>query len=227
MNLKNLIVFAGVILMFAVQGYSQAEGDFFVVGRDTTFCKKLRFQKWGDRRISLIEYTDAQGSKVQLTGKNVPNVLTFRIDGVYFDKNPFMPNQHGENYRYDKRYVDGKLKVYLDQNIVFDTSMVYTPVNQREAQVVTDKVLTGQYRFLIKMPDGKYYKANSKQDCSKYIEPYLFQCPAFANAFKGSLKKIESFASPRMWVWDKRWGIVTKDEQNFMEAIALYNSLCK
>ncbi len=227
MNLKNLIVFCAASVAFSIQAYSQSEGDFFVVGSDTTFCNNLKYSQFGVREIIEIAYTDFQGNKVELTRKDVPDVLSFHIDGVFFDKNPFMPDQGGNNYRYDKREVDGKLKVYLSQNIWFDTLMVYSAVLKKDVPVVREHGLTGQYRFFLKMPDGKYYKANSKKDCNEYIQPFLSQCPEFANAFKGSLEKIENFASPRMWVWDKRWGNITKDELNFMEAIALYNSLCK
>ncbi len=227
MNLKNLIVFCAAAVAFSIQAYSQSEGDFFVVGGDTTFCKKLIYKQFGSREIIEIAYTDFQGNKVELRRKDVPEVLSFHIDGVFFDKNPFMPDQGGDNYRYDKRYVDGKLKVYLNSSFWFDTTQVYSPILKRDQQVITQYGPTGQYRFLIKMPDGKYYKANSKKDCSEFIEPFLNQCQAFVNTFKGSLEKIENFAQPRMWVWDQRWGTITKDEQNFMEAIVLYNSRCK
>lgn len=228
MNLKHLVVLFAAALVYANQAYSQSEGDFFVVGNDTTFCDKLSYRQSGVRRIIEIKYIDAQGNEVQLNGKkNLPDVSSFHIDGVYLDKNPFMPDQGGENFRYDKRYVDGKLKVYLDHNIWFDTTMAYSISEKRKVPVVIEHGLTGQYRFLIKMPDGKYYKANSKKDCSEFIEPFLNQCPAFVSAFKGSLDKIENFAQPRMWVWNKRWGNITQDELNFMQAIVLYNSLCK
>jgi hypothetical protein len=227
MNLKNWIVLFAGIMVFTIKAYSQSGSDFFVVGSDTTFCEKLSYRQSGDRRIIEITYTDAKG-KVQLNGKkNLPDVSSFHINGADFDKNPFMPDQGGENYRYDKRYVDGKLMVYLDSNFWFDTTVVYSPILKRDVQSIQQYGPTGQYRFLIKMPNGKYYKANSKKDCSEFIEPFLYQCPAFASTFKGSLDKMENFAQPRMFVWDKTWGTITKDEQNFMQAIVLYNSICE
>jgi hypothetical protein len=227
MNLKILSLFCAVTLVLVIQAYGQADGDFFVVGRDTTFCNRLRYRQFGDRSLLEIQYMDLQGNKVQLIGrKNLPDVLSFRIDGVYIDKNPFMPNQGGNNYRYDRRYVDGKLKVYLDSNIWYDTTMVHSAFLKHDVQVIERHGPTGSYRFLIKMQDGKYYNANSKKDRKQYIEPLLYRCEAFARDFKGTLAKTETFASPRGWVWNKAWGTITQDEENFMEAIVLYNSLC-
>ena len=63
----------------------------------------------------------------------------------------------------------------------------------------------GVYRFFLKMPDGTYYKINSKKNRNKYIIPYLNKCEAFKKEHDGNF-------SP--------------GEPQFNATIRLYNKLC-
>ena len=64
----------------------------------------------------------------------------------------------------------------------------------------------GSYRFIIKMPDGNYYKINDKGNMNDIIKPYLLKCAEFKNKYKGNF---------------------STDEEPFKETAALYNQLCQ
>jgi len=39
----------------------------------------------------------------------------------------------------------------------------------------------GIYKFFIKLPNGTFYKINSKKNMKKYIIPYLQECAEFTS----------------------------------------------
>ena len=122
--------------------------------------------------------------------KNVPNITTFFQDGHFIDKTPLKASKPDSYVRYTERTVDGKLIVYI-------STPYYSAGSQGNV---------GSYRFIIKVPDGKYYKINDKGNMKKHIIPYLNKCAAFKTEYKGEFK--------------------TK-EKPFIEMIELYNTLCK
>ncbi len=197
--LKTTIVL--LLLITNINTYAQ---DYFIVKQDTTFCSDLKYSTTSQGYLKAIEYTDADGKTVLIKGrKNVPDVITFYIRYSTIDKIPLKADKPDGYIRYTKRMVDGKLKVYLAQQSTTST-ITYTP-GAPSGDWNTGSA-RGSYRFFIKMPDGTYYKINSKSNLKKYIKPYLLQCEEFEKQYKGSF-------STREWP--------------FMEMIKLYNSLCE
>lgn len=177
---------------------------YFVVGKDTTFCTKLSYLTTSQGALNQIKYTDSDGKSVEIKGKsNVPDVTTFCINGVCSDKIPLKANKPNSYKRYTERIVDGKLKVYLAQQ-GHSSNYHYTPGAAAGDWSDTGGPV-GIYRFFIKMPDGTYYKINSKKNMNKYIKPYLLKCSEFKSEYSGDF---------------------STEELPFMQMIQLYNSLC-
>lgn len=195
--MKNAISkFCFLIFMILIRpNVFAADHDYyFVVGGDTTFCKLLGYSTTAQGYLRKVEYDDMDGNRVVIEGKNnVPDVETFYIKGKIMDKIPLKANQPDGYIRYTRRVVDGTLKVYLEEyssNTIAGTN---------------NTVATGSYRFFIKMPDGKYYKINSKSNLNEVIIPFLKKCKAFTDAYSGE---------------------INDDEEQFKKVIELYNSLC-
>lgn len=195
------IVFAALAGMIQLTCTAQ---NYFVVGKDTTFCAELFYLTNAQGALNSIKYTDTDGKTVELKGKNdVPDVTTFCKEGICWDKIPLKAEKPGGYTRYTMRIVDGKLKVYLAQQEQ-SSNYHYTPGAAAGDWSDTGGPV-GLYRFFIKMPDGNYYKINSKKNMKVIIKPYLLKCDEFADEYKGDFSSLEG---------------------PFMEMIMLYNSLC-
>ncbi|MEY8848567.1 hypothetical protein AB9K26_07115 [Psychroserpens sp. XS_ASV72] len=214
MNLKKTILLINLTI-YSLICYSQ---DYFIVANDTTFCTNLEYGTTGQGYLKSVRYTDANGNNIVIKGrKEVPDVLTFYRQGVFIDKVPQKANKPDSYIRYTERTVDGKLKVYSDNPInigrssyrsnapnplTMNNSTVSRPQN---GSIQTTSGRVGVYRFFLKLPNGTFYKINSKKNMKKHIIPYLKKCNAFNNQYNGDF---------------------STDEQPFMEMIDLYNSIC-
>jgi hypothetical protein len=211
METNKLIIIFSILLCC---GIANAQTDttrkyYFVTKKDTTFCKKLQYSTTAQGYLNKLEYNDMNGKEIVLKGqKNVPDVLTFNIDTIILDKVPLKADKPESYIRYTQRVVDGKLKVYLAQQGYYEGvkySDSDSPYADQNGYVDTGGP-AGIYRFYLKMPDGTYYKINSKKNMKNYIKPFLQKCSEFVNEYTGDYS--------------------TKEEP-FMEMIKLYNSLCK
>jgi hypothetical protein len=185
--LKNIIISLVVLTINSVNVQAQ---DYFIVGDEITECTDLRFLTTIQGFLKKISYIDNSGKLIEIEGrKNVPDVSTFYQDSVFYDKTPVKANKPNSYIRYTERAVDGKLKIYLDASSATMSGDQYN-----------------SYRFLIKMPNGVFYKINSKGNMKKEIKPYLLQCEEFKMQYKEDFSTLE---------------------EPFMEMIRLYNSLCQ
>jgi len=197
MKLKLLSSFVFVLAIHNfIEAKDSTSNNYFIEGKDTTFCKSLAYTTTGQGYLKSISYEDMDGKKVELKSKKeLPEVETFCIEGTFFDKTPLKADKPDGYIRYTERVVDGKLKLYLGEQGSFTSTNVATGKSTTGA--------VGSYRFFIKMPDGKYYQVN--KDMKKVIRPYLEKCAEFKKQYKG----------------DYGTG-----EQEFKETVTLYNSLC-
>ena len=193
--MKQIIIISLSIIFSSACVYSQ---DYFIVNnKDTTFCSNLWYGTNPQGYLNHLKYTTVDGKEIEIEKKkNVPNITTFFQDGHFIDKTPLKASKPDSYVRYTERAVDGKLIVY--------TSSPYASAANTNSDGSQGNV--GSYRFIIKMPDGKYYKINDKGNMKKHIIPYLNKCSAFKTEYKGEFK--------------------TKEEP-FIEMIELYNTLCK
>jgi len=172
--MKKLIVIILCSLIGAVVlGQDQ---DYFVVRNDTTFCDNLLYRTDPQGTLNKISYT-LSGKKVEIKGKkNVPDVITLYIKGEAIDRTPLKPKKTNGYVRFEPRRIDGKLIVYLDTPHNAGTKK-YTPGSVSGDW--SDAGAKGSYRFLIRYPDGKFYKVNDKKNLRDIIKPYLLECEAF------------------------------------------------
>ncbi len=189
-----------LVLLVSTLCFNSYAQDYFIVGNDTTFCSDLSYSTTAQGYLKKIQYTDSDGKTVLIKGrKKVPDVATFYQDGVFIDKTPLKAHKPKSYIRYTERAVDGKLKIYLaHQGYNSNVRMGHNGKLEMGGP-------TGTYRFFLKMPDGTFYKINKKKNIKKYIKPYLLQCSAFTEQYQGDFS--------------------TKEEE-FMEMIRLYNSIC-
>jgi hypothetical protein len=190
MKIKHLIIIPILLQCYLGNAQSNEAECYFATSKDTVYCKELRYETTAQGYLKHLEYIDLKGNKIEFNGiKNVPDVLTFFMNGRNTDKTPLKPNKPDGYIRYSDRLIDGKIKVYLEQQ----------GLNSKLEPV-------GLYRFMVKMPEGNYYKANSAGNMKKYIKPYLLKCKEFENSYK------DEFSTR---------------EIPFMNMIAFYNGLCK
>lgn len=185
MKMKKMII--GVLLIITcINVYAK---DYFIVKDDTTFCNNLQYTTTAQGYLKSISYDDLNGNSVSLNGrKNVPDVLTFFIKGIYFDKTPLKANKPNGYIRYTARVVNGKLIVYSQSPGTIDLGKGDVP--------------SGTYRFFIKMPDGTFYKINNRKNMEKYIKPYLLQCEEFKNQYKGNFSRSEYLFKPMIELYN-------------------------
>ncbi len=223
MKTKQLLM-VSLIMLLCCGGYAQSEKTkyYFVTTKDTVFCKSLSYGTNMQGYLNMLDYVDLAGTKTVLKGKkDVPEVMTIHLDTVTFDKIPQKPDKPDSYITYCRRVVDGKLKVYLQQQGSRTTthteyssaplgyarnSSVSSPAPGIVENSVAREGPSGSYRFFLKMPNGTYYRINDKDNIKNFIKPYLLKCKEFENTYKGDFG--------------------TK-ETPFMEMITLYNSLCK
>lgn len=198
--MKIKIITIGILLF--ITSFTIYSQDFFIVKKDTIFCSNLIFSSTAQGYLKSIGYKDVNGKNISIKGrKNVPDVITFFINGHYIDKTPLKASKPNSYIRYTKRTVDGKLIVYLARQEHLDLFPMGSPhsdLNNRQGPA-------GIYRFYLKIPNGTFYKIN-KNNIKNHIESYLLKCTDFKEQYKGDY-------SPK--------------EQPFMDMIRVYNSLCK
>ncbi|MFD2914957.1 hypothetical protein [Psychroserpens luteus] len=215
MNLQKLL-FASALLISSAICYGQ---DYFVVEKDTTFCSNLEFGTTGQGYLKSLRYTDKNGKAIVIEGRKVvPNVITFYRQEVTIDKIPQKADKPKSYVRYTERLIDGTLKIYeryptgmgahsYRTNAPNPLTMNNSTMSRNQnGSMQTSSGRAGIYKFFLKLPDGTYYKINSKKNMKKYIVPYLKECEAFANQYKGDY---------------------SNDRDLFIEMIELYNSVCK
>jgi hypothetical protein len=178
MNLRSLIL--GLVLTMVFSAFeisntiAQSEPApyyFVTVDRDTTFCMSLDYGTDTKGFLERLTFIQTDGVEIDIKGvRRVPNIITFYMEGFYFDKIPFdLDSDYGE-YIYSERKVDGAIKVYLDEK-----APGMSPI----------------YRFYVRLPDGSYLKVNSKSNMKKYITPALLQCEDFKDAYVGEYSNEE------------------------------------
>lgn len=168
---------------------AQTTSDYFIKQtKDTVFCTDLKYgtSTWG--AINYLSYTQKDGSPIKYQSKkSAPLILTLYKDGKTIDRIPLKPNSK-RDVIYLERKVDGPLKIYLQhQNSSYSSKG------------------TVMYIFYLKMPDGKIYKINDRENMEEIIIPYLKECSAFVSAYNGDY---------------------SNKEEAFIEMIRQYNSLC-
>ena len=159
-----LILFGTTITHTNAQSV-RSSSYFISIENDTTFCNSLDYGTDTKGALNILNYESIKGAQKIIKGKNkVPNIVTFSINGVTFDKIPYNIESPGYAYIYSERKVDGIVKVYYDQKIP----------NQNDI-----------LRYYIRLPNHSYYQVNKEKNIEKYIKPFLLECPDFREAYQG------------------------------------------
>ncbi len=188
--MRHLLSVILLSVMFTSSFFAQefSKENYFVQNKkDTTYCQtmKLILMKSGD--LVGITYSGTDGVETKLNGKELSKVKTISINGVFHDLIPLKADKPDGHKRMTEREVDGKLKIYASRPYHSDAGPV------------------GSYRFFLQMPNGTFYKINSKKNINNYIKPYLLKCKEFEAQYMGDY---------------------SYKEDKFKEMIELYNSLC-
>ena len=154
-----LILFLGII---NIPGYAQEQAPqfyFINLQKDTVFCKTIHYSTNTKGYLNKLDYVTINDIPYEFEGKkNVPNILTFYINGKSLDKIPYNLGSKSKLYVYSERLTDGQLKVYINHQIP-DVSVVY--------------------RFYIQFNDGKMYRVDKNSDFEDHIKPRMLSCEKF------------------------------------------------
>ena len=192
MKLDYLKIGAILILLLGIInscGYAQENNSqiyFINLQKDTVFCKTLRYSTNTKGFLNSLDYVTIDDIPYEFKGKkNVPNILTFYINGTTLDKIPYRLGSESKLYVYSKRLTDGELVVYIN-HLIPDVSVVY--------------------RFYVRFEDGTMYRVDKHSDFEEHIKPRMLSCEKFKDVL----------------TWE-----ISDEEEKFLEAVRLYNSLCE
>ena len=108
-----LILLLGII---NIPGYAQENTPqlyFINLQKDTVFCKTLNYGTNTKGNLNRLDYITINDTPYEFSGKkNVPNILTFYINGKTLDKIPYRLGSQSKLYVYSERLTNGELKVY-------------------------------------------------------------------------------------------------------------------
>lgn len=120
-----LILLLGFINTPAYTQENTPESYFINLQKDTVFCKTLNYSTNTKGYINSLDYITINDIPYEFKGKkNVPNILTFYINGKTFDKIPYRLGSQSKLYVYSERLTDGELIVYIN-HIIPDVSVIY------------------------------------------------------------------------------------------------------
>lgn len=174
-KISNRIALLFLITIFSVLNcISQSEPApfYFVTNeRDTTFCISLDYGTNTQGVLEHLTFIQTNGEESDIKGKSkVPNVVTFFMEGITYDKIPYdLESDFGE-YIYSERKVNGDLKVYLDRKI---------------------KGQSDVERFYVRLEDGSYVNVNTRSNMNKHIKPALLSCEDFNDSYHGEFSNDE------------------------------------
>jgi hypothetical protein len=215
----TLLTFVFSSLLYAQEKkVPTASTAFFITGADTVFCTQIHYRETNKGQLKWLEYTVTEATSlpyrttktrkvvpdnttIRLTGrKQIPEISTFQLrylsDTVHvFDKVPNKAEEPLGDTRYIERRVDGKLKLYIEHD-----SYVGGPTSKGSVYIQTNS-----FCYILRLPDGTFVNVDNKENMKTIIIPYLKDCEAFTQAYKG----------------DYNIG-----EEGFSAMIRLYNSLC-
>jgi len=172
-----MILISGMIYLFLISFNSISQNQlstyYFVnQAHDTTFCNAIEYRMNMRGYLDYLKYQTITGIPWSLQGKkNIPDIVTFYLNGKTLDKIPYKLGSKSKLYVYSDRVVNGKLIVYLDYQIPDQTVM---------------------YRFYIRFPDGVLFRINKRSDFDEIIKPFMLKCEDFNQAVNGILIADES-----------------------------------
>ena len=171
---------SGIVMIFLItilsglkaKAQSEPAPFYFVTNeRDTTFCMSLDYGTNTQGFLDRLTFIKTNGEEIDIKGEyEVPNVVTFYMEGKTYDRIPFDLDMDFGDYAYSERKVNGDIKVYLD------------------------RIIKGQsdiYRFYVRLADGSYVKVNSRSNMNRHIKPALLTCEDFNDSYQGEFSNDE------------------------------------
>lgn len=192
--MKKFLFFFLILFCFT----TYAQNDYFISGSDTIKCYNVSYKLTSQSYLSSVNYADENKVNMRIEDKKyLATISSFLKNGVTIDRIPQKADKPDSYIKWAERIVDGKLKV----NYYHSEMTTYGNMNFHNGGAVT----TGITKFFIKMPDGTFYDIRKGSDMKKHIIPYLKECEAFNNAYKGKFDD---------------------DYEIFTKMIQVYNSVC-
>ena len=167
-----MVLLISILTGLIAKAQSEPAPFYFITNeRDTTFCMSLDYGTNTKGFLDRLTFIKTNGEVMDIKGKNkVPNIVTFYIEGITYDKVPYdLESDFGE-YIYSERKVNGDLKVYLDRKI---------------------KGQSDVYRFYVRLEDGSYVDVNSRSNMNRHIKPALLTCEDFSDSYQGDFSSDE------------------------------------
>ena len=170
----------GIVMLFLItiltglKAKSQSEPApfYFVTNeRDTTFCMSLDYGTNTQGFLDRLTFIKTNGEEIDIKGEyEVPNVVTFYMEGITYDRIPYDLDMDFGDYAYSERMVNGDIKVYLDQKVKGQSDI---------------------YRFYIRLADGSYIDVNNRSNMKRHIKPALLTCEDFNDSYQGEYSSDE------------------------------------
>ena len=169
-----MVLLISILSGLIAKAQSEPAPFYFVTNeRDTTFCMSLDYGTNTQGFLDRLTFIKTNGEDSDIKGKSkVPNVITFYMEGLTYDKVPYDLDSDFGEYIYSERKVNGDMKVYLDQKVKGQSDI---------------------YRFYVRLGDGSYVKVNSRSNMNKHIKPALLTCEDFSDSYQGeySIDEVE------------------------------------
>ena len=167
-----MILLISILSGLIAKAQSEPAPFYFVTNElDTTFCMSLDYGTNTQGFLDRLTFIKTNGEDSDIKGKNkVPNVVTFYMEGITYDKVPYDLDSDFGEYIYSERKVNGDIKVYLDQKVKGQSEI---------------------YRFYVRLGDGSYVNVNNRSNMNKHIKPALLTCEDFSDSYQGEYSSEE------------------------------------
>jgi hypothetical protein len=157
-----LILILGIVFIPSFAQEDIPDYYFINLQKDTVFCESLSYGTNTKGYLNRLDYITNDNVPYELNGKkNIPNILTFYINGKSLDKIPYRLGSKSKLYVYAERLTDGAIKVYIN-HLIPDVSVVY--------------------RFYVQFEDGLMYRVDKRSDLEEHIKPRMLSCEKFKDA---------------------------------------------
>ena len=171
---SRIVMIFLIAILSGLKAKSQSEPApfYFVTNeRDTTFCMSLDYGTNTQGFLDHLTFIKTNGEEIDIKGEyEVPNVVTFYMEGITYDRIPYDLDMDFGDYAYSERKVNGDIKVYLDRKINGQSDV---------------------YRFYVRLDDGSYVNVKGRSNMNRHIKPALLTCEDFSDSYQGEFSSDE------------------------------------
>lgn len=171
-----------IVLVCFLSGINCFSQNYYIkTNNDSVSCKEIKsFETNSQGKLVELQYIDKEGKEIKQKKSDMPDIRTFCMNGVIYDRMPLKIEKPDSYYRYGERVVNnGKIRinVYDNQQTKYELRKNFDGTSTGQGSWST----YGTYLRHVKMPDGTIYEVSGIKGmkAAKKIRDYMFECKDF------------------------------------------------